>query len=119
LSLRLLLDEDSQAKKLVNLLQHEGHDILTVNQAGLMGKADSIVLDCARQEGRILLTRNCDDFCNLHTANSSHPGILAVYQDPNPAKNLSYAKIVTAIANLEATDFDLKGQFIPLNQWNY
>lgn len=119
MSLRLLLDEDSQAKKLVNLLEQKGHDILTVNQAGLTGKADPIALNFARQEGRILLTRNCDDFCNLHAANSSHPGILAVYQDPNPAKNLSYAKIVTAIANLEAADFDIKEQFIPLNQWNY
>jgi uncharacterized protein with PIN domain len=26
-----------------------------------MGKADAIVLDFARQEGRILLTRNCHD----------------------------------------------------------
>jgi len=119
LSLRLLLDENSRAKKLVSLLKQAGHDSLTVNQAGLMGKADSIVLDFARQEGRILLTRNCDDFCNLHAANSSHPGILAVYQEPNPAKNLTYAKIVSAIANLEAAKFDLKGQFILLNQWNY
>ena len=57
MSLRLLLDEDSQAKKLVNLLRQAGHDILTVNQTGLMGKPDSMVLDRARQEDRILLTR--------------------------------------------------------------
>jgi uncharacterized protein YeaO (DUF488 family) len=33
LSLRMLLDEDSQAKYLVNLLQTAGHDVLTVNEA--------------------------------------------------------------------------------------
>lgn len=119
MSLRLLLDEDSQAKKLVNLLQQAGHDVITVNQVGLIAKADSVVLDIARQEGRILLTRNCDDFSNLHTANSSHPGILAVYQDANTAKNMSYSEIVNAIANLEVAGFELSQQFIPLNQWNY
>ncbi len=119
MSLRLLLDEDSQAKKLVTLLQEAGYDIVTVNQAGLMGKADAIVLDFARQEGRILLTRNCHDFFNLHAANSSHPGILAIYEYPNPAKNLSYAMIVKAIANIEAAGIELNQQFIPINQWNY
>ena len=41
MSLRLLLDEDSQAKYLVNLLQIAGHDVLTVNEADLMTQSDS------------------------------------------------------------------------------
>ncbi|MEB3293619.1 MAG: hypothetical protein VKJ24_10700 [Synechococcales bacterium] len=36
MSLQLLLDEDSQAKYLVNLLQAAGHDVMTVNAANLM-----------------------------------------------------------------------------------
>ena len=55
MSLRLLIDEDSQAKHLVNLLQNAGHDVITVNLAGLMSKPDSVVLDYARQEDRVLI----------------------------------------------------------------
>ena len=81
MSLRLLLDEDSQAKYLVNLLQIAGHDVLTVNEADLMSRTDSTVLDYARQQERVLLTRNCADFQELHQANPEHPGILAVFQN--------------------------------------
>lgn len=119
MSLRLLLDEDSQAKRLVNLLKEAGHDVITVNEAGLMSKPDSVVLDYARQEGRVLLTRNCDDFQNIHQLNSVHSGILAVYEYPDSSKNMSYQKIVKAIANLETAGFSLENQFIALNQWNY
>jgi predicted nuclease of predicted toxin-antitoxin system len=119
LSLRLLLDEDSQAKYLVNLLQVAAHDVLTVNDAALMSRADSIILDYARQQGRVLLTRNCADFQELHNTNPVHPGIFAVFQNPDAAKNMSYQMIVQAIANLEAADYSIENRFIILNQWSY
>jgi predicted nuclease of predicted toxin-antitoxin system len=116
LSLRLLLDEDSQAKYLVNLLELAGHAVITVKSAGLMTWADSAVLDYARQENRVLLTRNCDDFQELHQANSLHPGILAVYQNSDVLKNMSYQAIAQAISNLEAAEYPLRNQFVILNQ---
>ncbi len=119
MSLKLLIDEDSQAKRLVYLLQSAAHDVITVNEAGLMSKPDSVVLDYARLEDRVLLTRNCDDFQTLHKANPNHPGILAIYQQPDPSKSISYLSIVKSIANIEASDYSLINQFIPLNQWNY
>ena len=72
MSLKLLIDEDSQAKRLVNLLQSAGHDVITVNEAGLMSKPDSVVLDYAIHKERVLLTRNCDDFQTLHKINPNH-----------------------------------------------
>lgn len=119
MSLRILLDEDSQAKHLVNLLQAAGHDVVTVNAMNLMNRPDSVVLNFARQDGRVLLTRNCDDFQELHQINSIHSGILAVYQDSDPVKNISYKEIVKAIANLESAEYRLQNQFVVLNQWNY
>lgn len=119
MSLRLLLDEDSQAKYLVNLLQVAGHDVVTVNATGLVNRPDSDVLDYARQDNRVLLTRNCNDFQELHQTNPEHFGILAVYQDFNSSKNMSYQAIVKAIANLEAADYPIKNQFVIVNQWNY
>ncbi len=115
----MLLDEDSQAKYLVNLLQVAGHDVMTVNTANLMHCPDLLVLDFARQNDRVLLTRNCDDFQELHQINSVHSGILAVYQDAEMSKNMNYQQIVKAIANLESIEYALENQFIILNQWNY
>lgn len=86
MSLPLLLDEDSQAKYLVNLLKAAGHDVLTINEANIVGLPDEQVLQYAHQNHRVLLTCNCDDFYNLHQQ-SHHSGILAVYQDADPAKN--------------------------------
>jgi hypothetical protein len=57
-----------------------------------------------------LLTRNCNDFLKLHQLNSNHFGILAVYQDSDPLKNMSYQGIVQAIGNLKAVEMDLTGQ---------
>jgi len=119
LSLRLLVDEDTQARLLVRLLEQAGHDVLTVNDAGLMGKIDPLVLDFARQDHRILLTQNCDDFVALHEINPDHPGILAVYNSYDPSKNMSFKMIVKAIANVEKAKIPLASQFIALNHWHY
>ncbi len=119
MSLKLLIDEDSQAKPLVNLLRSVGHDVLTVNQVGLTSQSDVVVLDYARQNNLVLLTHNCRDFEALHQTDPDHPGILAIYQDADFSKNMSRKEIVAAIANLEAANIPLANQFIPLNQWNY
>ncbi|MGB3613824.1 MAG: DUF5615 family PIN-like protein [Elainellaceae cyanobacterium] len=96
-----------------------GHDVLTINEADLSGAPDSRVLKYASYHNRALLTRNCNDFYSLSEENSSHSGILAIYQYAEVVKNMSYQAIVKAIANLEASDLDLANQFIVLNQWNY
>ncbi len=119
LSLKLLLDEDSQAKGLLNLLREAGHDVVTVNEVGLTSKPDSVVLDYAREQGRVLLSRNCDDFNNLHNADPNHPGILVIYQNSDRSKNMNYKTIVKCIANLETSGSSPVNQFIALNPWNY
>jgi predicted nuclease of predicted toxin-antitoxin system len=119
LSLTLLLDEDSQAKLLVRLLQQAGHDVITVNEVGLQGRPDPSVLEYAKQQERLVLTRNCDDFRNLHITNPKHPGILAIYQGSDPSKDMSYRDIVNAVAKIETAQYALAGEFVVLNQWNY
>ncbi len=119
MSLRLLLDEDIQAKLLVILLRKAGHDALTINDVNLTGQLDPVILDYARQTNRILLTQNCQDFEDLHSINPNHPGILAIYHEANPSKDMSLKAIVKAISNLEAANIPLVNQFIALNHWNY
>ena len=119
MSLNILIDEDSLAKILIILLKKAGHDVITVNDSGLSGESDEIVLSYAISEKRLLLTRNYDDFLKLHRKTSTHSGILVICQDDNSAKDMSYKSIVKAIANLEAASIPLTNQFISLNHWNY
>ena len=119
MSLKLLIDEDSQAKLLVTLLLQAGHNVVTVNSARLSGQTDRIVFDYACKEGRLVLTRNYDDFQALHKMTSNHPGILVVYHDDDYSKNMTHNEITKAIANLETAKISLANQFIALNHWNY
>jgi hypothetical protein len=49
LSLRLLIDEDTLAKLLVETLRQAGHDMTTVHEAALTGEPDERVLQEARR----------------------------------------------------------------------
>lgn len=119
MSLRLLIDEDTQYKAIVETLRALSHDVLTVNEAGLSGQKDPLVLDFAIRNNRVLLTRNCKDFQVLHQAEIDHSGILGIYQDRNYFKDMGIQDIARAIANLEASGIPLANQFIALNHWNY
>ncbi len=112
MSLKFLIDEDSLAKSLVKMLREVGHDVITVNEIGLNAQLDSIVLNYALENKRILLTHNCRDFEALHQKNPNHSGILAVYREADFSKNMSRQDIVKAIANLEAASISLANQFI-------
>ena len=117
--MRLLLDEDSLAKELVILLREAHHEVLTVTEADLTGQEDDAVLNYARQTGRILLTRNCRDFELLHKENPGHPSIVCAYEEQERRKTLSYPEVVNALANLAASGWNIAGQFVALNPWNF
>ena len=122
MSLRLLLDEDTQAKRLTRLLRDAGHEVQTAAEAGLIHKPDAQVFAHAAHESRLVMTRNCDDFAALHRAAPDPSGVLAIYQH-NTASDMSDADIVQALANLETVSREMgwvvDGQFIVLNQWRY
>lgn len=119
MGIRILVDEDSQAKALVGQLRSYGHDVVTASEAGLGAAGDESVLAHARTQNRVLLTRNASDFHDLHEANPNHAGIFAIFQGSNPSKNMSYSDIVRAIGNLESANLEFAGQFVALNAWNY
>jgi predicted nuclease of predicted toxin-antitoxin system len=115
--MKLLLDEDSQGHLLVRLLRTDGHEIETVNEAGLTSQDDPTVLAHAKRTGRVLLTRNGRDFLRLHQADHQHPGILIEHQDADPAKNMTYPQIAAAIGKIETSGWNFQGQIISINAW--
>jgi hypothetical protein len=119
LALRLLVDEDTQARTLVRLLETAGHDVTTVNAESLQGLDDGAVLRLAAVSGRVLLTRNAADFLALHQADPAHAGIVAIYQDADPMKNMTYAEIVRALGNLDSSGIPVVGVFNVLNAFRW
>lgn len=102
--MRLLVDEDTQSHLLLRLLRESGHDVVAVAELGMNGATDEAVLARAVADDRVGVTRNCDDF-------------LAVYQDDDDAKHMSYDEIARAVGRVEASTLPTEGQFLALNAW--
>ena len=73
--------------------------------------------------GSTIITKNPADFKALHDLDQRHSGILAVYQDNDPSRDMSHADIVRANRNLEEAAPQggppIPGQFHTLNDWRY
>jgi predicted nuclease of predicted toxin-antitoxin system len=119
LSQKIYLDDCANAKELVRLLQAAGHQVTTPQQAGIAGRDDEVHLAYAFANGLVLVTKNPDDFLELHHKNRQHAGILLVYQDNNPDRDMSHADIVRAITNLEQAGVTFAGSCNVLNAWRY
>jgi hypothetical protein len=119
--LKLYLDDCAFSHKLRKLLRDAGHDVQAPANVTppLTGADDSVHLAHACREGRAILTMNARDFVALHAHDSNHPGILAVYQDNDPSKDMSYAEIVQAVSNLLETVEDVSGEFWALNRYRW
>jgi Domain of unknown function (DUF5615) len=119
--MRIYLDEDLASGLLVKLLQKAGHDVATPADAGTLGRADAVQLTCAIHEQRACLSRNYEDFEELHLliakAQGRHFGILIVRQENDPSRDLTPKGIVAALRKLEAAGVPVDNQYLVLNQW--
>jgi len=119
LSLRIYLDDCAYDKVLAKLLQNAGHEIVIPADAGISGRPDIVHWEYARTHDLVVLTKNPDDFEQLHQASQDHAGVFALYQDNDPSRDMTYVEIVRAIDNLEKAGIPIKGTFHILNAWRY
>jgi predicted nuclease of predicted toxin-antitoxin system len=79
---RLFADENFPLP-VVNELRILGHDVMTIQEAGMAGSGvgDADVLAHAIREGRAVLTLNRKHFIQLHRQRGEHPGIVACTSD--------------------------------------
>jgi len=119
LSLALYLDDCAFSHELKRLLLEAGHDVEVPAdmRPPLTGEDDAVHFAHAKAAGRAILTLNPRDFKELHDQDPDHSGILTVYQDNDPTKDMSYRQIVLAIANLERIGATIAGGFWPLNAY--
>src|SRR5213594_436199 len=103
----LYIDDDSVDGVLIRRLANSGYNSLTPSVAGTAGQADPVHFMSAIRTGRVVLTRDYDDFKLLHDlvllAGGHHPGIFVVRRDNDPTRDMSPGVIVRAIQKLTAS----------------
>src|SRR5262249_31282482 len=120
-NMRLFLDEDLASGLLAKLLQNAGHDVATPVAAGTRGQTDPVQLTRAIHEQRAIVSRNFEDFEELHLliaeARGNHFGILIVRRENDPTRDLTPKGIVTAIRKLESAAVPIANEYLVLNHW--
>jgi predicted nuclease of predicted toxin-antitoxin system len=119
--MRFLIDENASSAQLASRLRAQGHDPVLAGDAGLLSVADPRVLIWAIGQGLPVLTRDADDFQDLHdlimAAGGHHPGMLIVHFDNDPRHTLSERAIGIAISKLESSGAPIPACAHVLNQW--
>jgi len=119
--MNLYLDDDSAKAALVSLLRKSGHQVATPADIGLAGVSDSRHLKYTVQANWVLLTKNHDDFEDLHlllqAAGGKHPGLFVVRSDNDPSRDMKDRDIARAIGNLEGAAVPLINELHILNHW--
>ena len=98
---RLYADEDFPLGA-VQILRQDGHDVLTVQEAGRCGAGDPDVLADATADGRAVLTHNHRHYKRLHRQGQPHGGIISCTHDDNDLPGLAQRihDAVSALPNL-------------------
>src|SRR5262245_44626032 len=119
--MKLYLDDDSAKASLVNQLKKAGHQVEIPADAGLAGASDPGHLMHGVQDKSVLLTKNHDDFEDLHelvqATGGKYSGLLVVRSDNDPSRDMKDRDIVRAIRNLEGAGVPVANEFHILNHW--
>ncbi len=119
--MRLLIDENMSNSRLASRLKTEGHDPVLAGDVGLLSVADARVLIWAIFNALSVLTRDYEDFEDLHDlilASGGHdPALLVVRFDNDPGHNLTDWGIAHAITKLESSEIRILDQIHVLNLW--
>ncbi len=119
--MRLYLDDDLDGDLLIALLRRHGHEAVSPRAAGTSGIDDEKHLEYAAARGLVLMTRNAAHFIVVHERwireGRSHAGILAVYRENNPARDMRPGEIAAAVSRLDESATPLRNSFQNLNFW--
>jgi hypothetical protein len=117
----LYLDDDMDANVLIRFLQEEGHEVMSPRAVAMRGAEDEAHLQHAAVHQCAVVTANVRDFLTLHQTwqeeGRHHAGILALYRENNPQRDMTYAQIARAISRLARAGLPLQNTFHNLNMW--
>ena len=85
------------------------------------GVLDPAHLRYAADHDLILLTANAQDFFALHVQwqqeGREHPGMLLVYRENNPQRDMTFQEITRAVSRLDHAGIPLRNTYQNLNFW--
>jgi hypothetical protein len=113
--LLLYMDEDSMDQALVRALRARSLDVLTAQEAGMVGRPDADQLAFATRLGRVLCTFNVRDFWTLHgemlATGESHAGIILLPQQRYSVGEV-LRRLLRVAASLSAADMVDRAEFL-------
>ncbi|MBI3194537.1 MAG: DUF5615 family PIN-like protein [Ignavibacteriae bacterium] len=88
----------------VELLRQHGHEVVTLNELGLLQSDDLVVIEEAQKQNRILVTRD-KDFSNiLNYPPKKYQGIIVLRMDAQDEDNV-HSVFLQSIVNKTQEDF--------------
>jgi predicted nuclease of predicted toxin-antitoxin system len=119
--MKFLIDENMSSPRLASRLRAQGHDPVLARDVGLLSVSDARVLIFSIAQAMPVLTRDSEDFEDLHdlvmASAGHHAGILLVRFDNDPRHNLTDRGISTALSKLESSGVPIGDRIHVLNQW--
>lgn len=119
--MNLYLDDDAAKSSLVVRLRRAGHEVVAPNDVGCSGAWDPLHMLHAVRNQLVLVSRNHDDFRDLHllvqATNGRHSGIVIIRADNDPRRDMTDGDIARALENLEAAHAPVANEFHILNHW--
>lgn len=112
--LPLYMDEDSMDHALVSALRARSVDVLTAQEAGMIGRNDDDHLIFATESGRVLCTFNIGDFWALHAdylaRGRRHTGMIPMPQQryslgERLRRLLRIASVLSSATMIDRTEF--------------
>ena len=107
-TIRLYTDEHVPAA-VVKGLRRRGIDVLSTQEAGMLGASDEQQLDLADSQGRVIFTQD-DDFLRLHAQGVSHNGIVYTHQQTSIGEIIRGLMLVCQV--LEASEMRNHVEFL-------
>lgn len=112
--MRLYLDEDVASRELIARLTVAGHVVLVP----LRGESDARGWSHTQVERAAVVTMNAVDFVRLADRTTDHQGLLLIYRQNDPTRDMTAAAITAAIERVAATYPDgVVGLTVTLNQF--
>jgi hypothetical protein len=114
----LYLDEDTIKTALVKALRNADLDVITVVDAGMLGRSDEEQLNWSTEQKRVIYSFNIGDFCKLHKnyviRGKTHTGIILA-----PQQQYSIGRQLTGLLKLVAaySPEDMMNQLVFLNSY--
>ena len=119
--MRIYVDDDLDSNVLISLLRAHGHEVVSPRAVDTRGFADEEHLRYAAASQLVVLTANARDFVELDQSwrrqERHHNGILIVYRENNPARDMDFRQIAHAVSEIEQSELQLDDAFHNLNFW--